>query len=346
MVKKKVRLKRKVKLIIYIIFLFFILSLFFIEVSIGKKEQKRKSLPYSKESSINYITYLKDNTHYDNKYLQKEFNLVANLIDYFNIDYNYSYSLGEKIDYKLNYSIDAVLEVYDSDNDTKPVEKKTYKLLKRKTIKDHGQIIKVDIFNQKVNYETYNKIVQSWKKEISPNANLKIVVKVNWKGNSKILKDTIFDECITEFDIPISGKTIDIKSPSNISEKGVIKSKQKFGKGYIVLLISTLSLFAAGVVYLLAYVSTMGKEKSKYDKKISRLLREFDRVITEAKGEFVMIEGENYIEVKDFMELLDVHDNINEPIIHYANNDDLNVFVIKNGNDTYYTLLYRSDFEE
>ena len=342
---KRRKIKRQVKIVIYVLMLLGVFSLFWIEISIGKKSIKNKSVTYSKESTINYITYLKNNSHYENTYLQKEFNLVAKLVDYFNIDYNYVYTLSERIEYKLNYEIDAVLEVYDVDNKAKPIEKKNYTLLKKQTVTGNSQIIKVDIFNQKIKYDTYNAIVQEWKKEISPDANLKISIKVNWAGHSDKLNQDFMDDCVSEFDIPISQKTIDIKAPNNISESGVIKNKKKFSKAFMILISSTLALFLIGIVYLFKYVVVLAKGKSKYEQKINRILREFDRAITEAKGEFIMYEGESYIEVKDFMELLDVHDNLNEPIIHYANSEDLSVFVIKNGNDTYYTSVKRSDYE-
>ena len=343
---KKRKVKRSIKITLYAIVLLLVLGVFWLEISMGKKSMKNKSIPYSKESKINYITYLKDNSHYDDSYLKDEYNLVASLIDYFNVDYNYTYTLGEEINYKLNYEITAVLEIYDNDNDAKPIEKKNYTLLKKQTKEGNGQIIKVDLFNQKIKYDYYNAIVQDWKKEISPNANLKISVKVNWTGHSNKLNKDISDDCVNEFIIPISQKTIDITPPNNVSETGVLKAKEKFSKKFVLLISCTLALFATGFIYFVVYISTSGKNKSKYDQKVSKILREFDRAITEAKGEFVMYDDENYIEVKSFMELLDVHDNLNEPIIHYANNEDLSVFVIKNGKDTSYTTLNRSDFDD
>ena len=343
---KRRKIKRKVKIMIYLVILLIIFSAFWIEISFGKTMLKNKSVSYTKESTLNYVTYLKNNNHYENTYLKEDFNLVANLVDYFNIDYNYAYTLGEKIDYKLSYDVTAVLEVYDSDNDVKPIEKKEYTLLKKQTKEGNGQIIKVDIFNQKIKYDTYNSIVQEWKKEISPNANLKIYINVDWTGHSNKLNQDFSDNCVSEFSIPISQKTIDIKAPNNINESGVIKNSKKFGTGYMLLLVSTLALFLTGTIYLIVYISITSKNKSRYDQKINKILREFDRAITEANGEFVMYEGESYIEVKNFMELLDVHDNVNEPIIHYANNDDLSVFVIKNDKDTYYTTIKRTDFED
>ena len=317
------------KIIVYASTLIMILIIFVLEIDYGNKKLEKNCVNYTKESNINYIAYLKDNSHYDSTYLQKEFNFVASLIDYFNIDYNYLYSLDEQIDYELNYGIDAELEIYDSENDAKPIEKKKYTLLEKETKKDQSQIIKVDLYNQKINYETYNKIVQEWKKEISPIANLKIIINIE-----------------SEFNIPISNKTIDIKNPNNINETGKIKGNKKFSIIYVLLLAITLLLFTAVIIYFLSFLVKINKSKSKYDLKINKLLREFDRVISEANGKFVKKTGENYIEIKNFMELMDVHDNVNGPIIHYQNSKDVNVFVIKNGTETYYTTLNRKDFEK
>ena len=334
------------KIIVYASTLIMILIIFVLEIDYGNKKLEKNCVNYTKESNINYIAYLKDNSHYDSTYLQKEFNFVASLIDYFNIDYNYLYSLDEQIDYELNYGIDAELEIYDSENDAKPIEKKKYTLLEKETKKDQSQIIKVDLYNQKINYETYNKIVQEWKKEISPIANLKIIINIEWKGKSKKLNKDLFDTTTTEFNIPISNKTIDIKNPNNINETGKIKGNKKFSIIYVLLLAITLLLFTAVIIYFLSFLVKINKSKSKYDLKINKLLREFDRVISEANGKFVKKTGENYIEIKNFMELMDVHDNVNGPIIHYQNSKDVNVFVIKNGTETYYTTLNRKDFEK
>lgn len=344
--KKKIRLKRKYKITLYSIILLMILGLFTIEFKIGEKSLKNKNLVYSKESTINYITYLKNNTHYTDSYLKNDFNLVASLVDYFNMDYNYSYTINEKIKYTLTYNISAVLEVYDSDNNAKPVEKRNYELLKKTTVSGKSQTIKLNLFNQKIDYATYNKVIQNWKKEISPNANLKVLVNVSWSGYSKELRKNISDNCTSEFLIPISDKTMNIKDPTNISETGTIKGNGKLSTAFTVLITSTIVLFGIGVIYLTIYIFESSKNISKYDQKISKILREFDRAITEAKGEFIKYEGESYIEVNNFMELLDVHDNVNEPIIYYKNSNDLSVFVINNGKDTYYCALNRIDFED
>ena len=45
------------------------------------------------------------------------------------------------------------------------------------------------------------------------------------------------------------------------------------------------------------------------------------------------------------MELLDVHDNINAPIIYYNESKDKSIFAIRNNNDVYYYVVKRKDIE-
>ena len=339
-------MKKRSKVIIFSVVLIIILGLFILELVLANNMLKKKGLSYNKVSNLNFITHLKDNNYYDTNYLKNEYNIVASLVDYFNIDYNYSYTLDDKIDYILRYSIDADLEIYDSENEEKPVEKRHYTIKERETITGNSQVIKVDMLGNQILYSTYNQIVDEWKKEISPVANLKISINVDWKGTNDRLKKDISDKCVTEIVIPLSQKTIDIKIPNNIDEKGIIKSDLKLSSGYIILITSTILLFITGMICLLIYISNINKSKSKYEQKVNRMLREFDRAITEAKGKFTKNEGENYIEVENFMELLDVHDNVNEPIIYYKNSDDLSIFVIKNGKDNYYSQIKRSDYDD
>lgn len=343
----KLKLELKTKIILYIALLFIFLVLFICEIAHINHILNNKSITYSKKSNISYITYLKDNNnHYSSNYLKNEYNLVASLIDYFSIDYNYSYTLSEKVKYDLTYSVNALLEVYDSDNDAKPIEKRNFVILEEVKKSGNSQTINVDIFKQKIDYETYNSIVQEWKKEITPNANLKVQFKISWSGKSKTLTKKLGDDIVAEFLIPISQKTIDIKNPQSIDETGIIKSDEKVSLLYMVIMTITGFVFAVGLIYLLIYISNLNKKKkSKYEQKINKILREFDRAITEVNGKFEKKQGKNYIEVKDFMELLDVHDNINEPIIYYKNTDNISVFVIKNSNDIYYCQLKRKDFD-
>lgn len=344
--KRKLKLRVKIALLVVLALITFLV--FILEMTNSKNITKSKSLTYTKTSNLNYVTYLKNSSEPKTD----AFNFVGNLIDYFSLDYSYNVTADDKIKYELTYSINAELEVYDRENNDKPIEKKSYEILKETKLKGNSQVIKVDIFNQKVVYDTYNKIVQEWKKEISPEAKLRLFINVNWNGHSDSLgKDiSLSNKETVEFIIPVSQRTIKIETPT-ISNK--LENNQPYTRTtksslpwwYILIILSTLLVFIIIVINLFSIIFT-SKNKSKYDQKVSKILREFDRAITEAKGAFVKTDDANYVEVKSFMELLDVHDNVNEPIIYYKNSEDLSVFVVKNVHDIYYTVIRRSEFDD
>ena len=342
----KLRLKTKVKAIIYVFLILAIIGCIVCTFYYGKSKLKNKSITYTKEGSISYVTYLKDNNHYNNQYLKDDYNYVASLIDYFNVDFNYSYVFGENIKYDMDYEIVANLEVYDSDNTTKPIEKKEFQILEKTNKSGTGQVIKIDLYNQKIDYDTYNKIIQEWKKVVSPEATLKVDFKVNWKGYSEVLHKKVSDSYTKEFSIPISNKVINISKPTKDNDTGRIYADQTLDSWFFIIIGFFRLLLLTCIIGLINVIIKINKNKSKYEQKVNKILREFDRAITEAKGPFIRNNNENYIEVNDFMELLDVHDNLNEPIIYYkSNNNTKSTFIVRNGNDIYLTVIKRNEYD-
>ena len=342
----RLRLKSKYKVFIYIVLIIALICAICFELNLGHQNLKTKKVTYSKKGEMSYVTYVKDNNHYSDNYLKDEYNYVASLIDYFNLDYKYNYVLSEKVEYDLDYEIIANLEVYDVDNKTKPIEKKTYQILEKTNKKEKGQLIKVELYNQKIDYEKYNEIIQSWKKEISPEALLTITFKVNWKAHSNILNKEISDDYTIDFKIPISEKIINLSKPSPVDMSGVLYKNESLSTWIIVIMASTGIILLIALIGLINLFIKINKGKSKYEQHINKILREFDRAITEAKGNFTKKSSEHYIEVNDFMELLDVHDNLNEPIIYYKNaSNTKSTFVVRNGKDIYYSVIKRDEYD-
>ena len=300
-------------------------------------------IAYHKEAKLNYVTNLKDNKFYDENVLQDNFMLVASLIDSFKLDFNYYYTLSEDIDYILTYNVDGVLEVYDSDDNTKPIGRTAYEFIPKTTTSDYKQIIKVELFNQIIDYQTYNEIVQNWKKEISPEAVLKISFNVRWSGYSKTLEKEISDNHTSTLEIPISNKTVNIRKPASVNEDGDINKDSKLPTKYMIMIISPALLLASSLLMVLLLCIDSAAHKDQYEMKIKKILREFDRAITEARGSFKKSSKDNNIEVNDFLELMDVHDNLNIPIIFYRDNANKSTFVVRNEKTVYYCIIKRDN---
>ena len=204
----------------------------------------------------------------------------------------------------------------------------------------------MDLYNQKIDYDTYNKIIQKWKKEVSPEATLKVDFIVNWEGYSNVLEKKVSDSYTKELSIPVSNKVINIVKPVKDSDVGRVYADQTLGSWFFIIIGSFGLLLLICIIGLVNTIIKINKNKSKYEQKVNKILREFDRAITEAKGPFRRNNTDNYIEVKDFMELLDVHDNLNEPIIYYKNsNNTTSTFVVRNGNDIYLSVIKRDEYD-
>ena len=89
------------------------------------------------------------------------------------------------------------------------------------------------------------------------------------------------------------------------------------------------------IVKLLKRVIIINNTKSKYDKYIERILKEYDRFIANTKIGPIVNDGDKVIKLNDFQELLDVRDSFKVPInyynivshqkcIFYLNKDNLN----------------------
>ena len=76
-------------------------------------------------------------------------------------------------------------------------------------------------------------------------------------------------------------------------------------------------------------------KKSNYDKIVSKYLKEYDRLIAESST-LLSFEGKEIIRVSKFTELLDIHDNVQLPIMYYEiTKHELSYFYISHSNTIY-----------
>ena len=90
-----------------------ILGAVLIIASVGKID----SIANNETGNVDYTVYLKDNDFYTNKFLQKGDgevnNYIASLIDTVNVNFSYSNTYSDVVDYEYEYDIDAKILVTD-----------------------------------------------------------------------------------------------------------------------------------------------------------------------------------------------------------------------------------------
>ena len=121
--------------------------------------------------------------------------------------------------------------------------------------------------------------------------------------------------------IPLSERAIDISLDYNeINEARNIIEKQTITlKNIVVLIISVLMIIISllMMVRIIRNIQKLIKKKSIYDKYVGKILKEYDRLIAESSS-LMSFDDKEIIKINKFTELLDIHDNLQVPIMYYS----------------------------
>lgn len=282
--------------------------------------ETEKSIRFNEKSSLDYKVYLQKNEFYEQEYLGKDMLYIASLIDKILIDFDYTLQGEDKENIDFDYKIVATLSI-NNQTGTRSYFEKSYVLL------DNKQVSMKDATSQNIketinlDYQYYNSLANSFKNQYGVDADSKLTVymlvnKKNAEGSNLVLDDF----SIMNIVIPLSERAIEIRLDyKEINDtNNVIKKEDVTFKNYIPLIIATLLILLSLVFMIKAIrkIDFLRVKKSEYDKCISKILKEYDRLIAETST-LLSFEGKEIISIMKFSELLDIHDNLQLPIIYY-----------------------------
>ncbi len=319
---KKVDFNKKFFLCAFLVILFSILAAFFIKRSYAILGEQ--NITYQENSDLDYKVYLKKNDFYESEYLNKDMVYVASLIDKIDVNFNYIFNISKKSNIDFTYDIIGKLIISDKSNGNTFFEKE-YVLLDKvdDTMTSDGlhQINK----SVSIDYGKYNNLANQFKSKYGVDANSRLVVYLNIHEKSKNNNFNLNNTSNMSLSIPLSERAINISMDYNEVNKTskLVRDKQfvitnylfvVLGAIFIVLLIITLVKF-------IKMLLSIRIKRSKYDKYVNRLLREYDRLIVETATAPNHINNKDVVEILKFQELLDVRDNLKLPIKYYIVKD-------------------------
>ena len=339
---------RIVKKIVFIL-LFLILGIVFIALSI--KVNVYTNILYYENSKVNYKVNLKNNKYYTNRTLDQDMLYIAGLLDTINIEFKYNFKTSEKLNYKYTYDVETDVQIYDDTTENIIYSKKgniTVNNVKSMKNSDNFEISKkVDI-----NYDRYNNIAKKFISDYSIYAKSRLIINFNVKvmdENGKEYKK-LNTQNNMKVVIPLTEQMINIKldyKEVNNSDKikkytkVKVDNKLEFYIGCAFLLMMMIVIISL----LILLIRVFFRKKTKYDKELSRLLREYDRVIVEIKKTLV-ISDIDIIDVNSFNELLDVRDNLDKPILFKEiHKGEKSEFIVKGSKEVYRYYLKSVDLE-
>ena len=303
-------------LVLFLVFLS--LGIYFLIKSIYLKDKKIVS--YHEKSQVNYNVCLLENQFYEEKCLKKDMKYVASLIDKINLNFNYNFDIDENENIDFTYDIIGKLVISDKLGE-KSFYEKTYNLLSDKVSKMKDS--KTNVINESlsIDYAYYNSLANGFRAAYGVDTESKLIVYMTVKNANSPENNLILNnESVMYVSIPLSEKAIDIvlnykdinTTSSLMSEANIIVANP------LCICLSIVSIILAIVMM----IKTMRKfpsfyKKNKYDKHVGKILKEYDRLIAEAST-MVSFDDKEVIKIKKFTELLDIHDNLGLPIMHYT----------------------------
>lgn len=345
--KKKIYIGYSSRIIIYIVMFIVFVLLGFIFSFNALDFIEKNVINYSEKSNLDYKVYLKENDFYEEEYLEKNMVYVASLIDKIKINFDYNFISDKDVGLTFNYKVMANLLITDS-NGNNTYFKKDYLLLENKNTRlknnnDINDAIEID-------YDYYNSIANNFKNSYGIDAvsNLFVYILINKENiNENML---INNNSLMSITIPLSEKSINI----SIDYKEIDNSSKLIDESsiiidniiYMIIAIIMFVLSLVMVVKIVRILTLLKTNKSVYDKYVSRLLNEYDRLVVETTT-FPTIEDNNVIKVSKFEELLDVRDNLKLPIMYYlVAKHQKCYFYIMHENKLYLNIVKAVDLEK
>lgn len=320
---------KKITLLLYVIgfvVLFTILLISFTKAF--RKKSISESFSLNENSVINYNVKLKANNFYESERLPENMEYIASLIDEIDLTYNYLFSSTNVIDFDIIYSIDAIIRVYN-DEENKILFEKSENLVEPtsvniKDIKDYS--LKKDVT---INYDDFNAIARSFKSTyaLTTYSDLEVVLSIKSNGGDV----DIDSKSIIK--MPLTEKTINITIDSNnINESSLVKDNKvvnSVSKVYLVFFCITFILSLIVLIKIIKYMMYISKLKTPYEHLLNKILKENDSIIANVKN-IVNDDKYEFIFIDTFEELRDIHDNIGNPILFYE---------VEEGNLSYFLIV-------
>lgn len=283
-------------------------------------------IDFYETGNIDYKVYLEENDFFVNKYLGKDRQYIAELIDYIIADFEYKVSLeNNDISYKYDYRIEIEANVVNKETRNVIFNKRQEVINRQDLEADNGIIIGQNI---KIDYSYYNNLVRELINTygLMDTAESRLLAKMYvsyncWLGE---LKNDVKNNIVLTMEIPLAERTVDVSLDNDVfslnNDFFVFTSKDN----YIIYLVVSI-LFGLVVLYLivvlLRYCIKVNSYISNFDKNLNKILKNYESYIQKMDGNFDF-RGYKVLKVFEFESMLELRDMLSKPIMMI--NDETN----------------------
>lgn len=313
-----------------------------IEGITNNKKEKEELISYESNGNIDYQISLKENDFYNIENTNYK-NIIGKYIDNINLRFNYEFSASNLLNSEVKYSLKLYLvSEYTANNKKEEIWKQEYELIpETEELNINSGIVTIskDIT---FNYDEYNEIAKKVRSEsgVLTDSYIKVEFIVNNKLEL-IEKDMNFNDnhtLVAKISLLDNIATFEKINEYNNKETlyNIISENANYPlliTGICLLLVSLLLL----VQSLKMFINTSAE--SKYIIEQNKILKRYGDVIAETSTK-PNLENTNIIEITNFIDMINIEDELRIPILFYENvKGKESWFIIINNDKAYRYIL-------
>lgn len=330
----------RVGVAIFFIFILFLWACILIlqAMNFGKKEV----VTYSETSKVDYSVCVTGTDYYANTCLDDGMEYVSMITDKIKANFKYNVDFSTNIDYDLSYHVVAVTRIYDGINSKKLLYEDEDLLINKTKIT--GTNRKIDFSkNVDIDFKEKNNFVTNYRTNFSLNASASLEVIMYLDEPSETRK-------VASIVMPLGNQTFGITPNIITNQDKSVEIDNNIWNEYNITcaIIGTLLIIVALLILfrLTRMVLSVTTKRSEYQKTLSRILRDYDRIIVIARNGFVTTREKAITKVDSFNELLDARNALNKPIVYSRINDIKSEFIVEDDDRLYKYVMKEADFSD
>ncbi|MBO5141576.1 MAG: hypothetical protein J6C46_01020 [Clostridia bacterium] len=326
--KTRLKLKRNTRVIIIVIALivFAVSSTNVFSQIFDKKQIKMEQEVYNymNEYNLDYIVNIKDNKFIEEESLPKDKNYVSDLVDDLDMDFKYKYipSIQSKI--KYDYKIDAQISAsYSDDGHLYEVWNKTYNIKQVENQESNKDIMIDEKIN--VDFAKYHEEVKEFRQEMGMALEAKLFIKLTVNTLTKINEKEIPNMYVSDFSISLGEKMSKVEGKTTDSNKQVITDEVTIETRQPAILVLSIIMLGASI-YAFYFVRnktyTAYNIRNEFKLELNKILKSCQDRIVVVKNKVDVVESD-VIEVKDFVELIKLSEELFKPILYWSPGEEI-----------------------
>jgi len=334
------------KILQFLFILLFVFGVFLIYV--GFNNIKTVVFSYSENSDIAYKVYLKPNQFFETEYLEENNTYIASLIDYIDVNFKYNAAFSENIDGDIKYKYVAIVSANKKEKDGYYWQRK-YDLSDVKTIRlDDSSVLNIND-NFKIQYDTYNSLLNKFKKEynLTTDGELKILMEITNNSNISGSKSPVNIESKVSLSIPLLERALEISMNKDIANSSKTMTFEEIDDDIKFVIFKVLGIvLVIGSIYGFTKITLERrnyKKTNEYELTLKKILENYDSIIANTKNVPSLDESKKIV-LSSFEELLDVYNEVRMPINYYQNErEEKSTFIIINNDLAWIYVLKKEN---